>query len=143
MRCQGFSVVMIASLILALFSAIPAQPAFAEGTVYSVVEDKADDGGGSLGGEMPDGVGGPDPFGYTYIDSVEPGGPTYSWWDISGTGTDMGLSDDSYYWSITLPFTFDFYGTGYTEVAVGSNGVIYFMDVYLGLTNVCLPGDPG
>jgi putative hemolysin len=87
--------------------------------------------------------GGPDPFGYTYRDSTEVDGPAYSWIEINATGTDMGLSDDSYFWPIDLPWYFDFYGTLYNQVAVGSNGTIYFIDSYLGYLNVCLPGDGG
>jgi len=85
-------------------------------------------------------TGGPDPFGYTYLDSAAPGGPVYAWNDISGTGVDMALTDDSHYYSIALPFDFDFYGATYNQVAVGSNGTVYFEDEYLGLANVCIPG---
>ncbi len=85
-------------------------------------------------------VGGPDTFGYTWIDSNEPDGPVFDWMDISGTGTSMGLSDDSYFFPIDLPWTFDFYGTGNTQIAVGSNGTVYFEDAYLGLANGPIPG---
>jgi len=84
------------------------------------------------------GTGGPDDFGYTWIDSNEPGGPTFNWIEISGTGTDMLLEDDNYFWGI--PFSFQFYGVDYDTIAAGSNGVVYFKDWYLGLGNVSLPG---
>jgi hypothetical protein len=83
-------------------------------------------------------TGGPDDFGYEWIDSAEPGGPVFNWVEISGTGTDMLLTDDDHYWGI--PFSFTFYGTTYDTIAVGSNGTVYFEDWYLGLGNVSLPG---
>lgn len=131
--------VVVASAAAVLVGMI-AQPVAAQGTAFTTVEDKSIDVGPGGSGAMPDSTGGPDPFGYTFIDSAEPGGPTFDWYDISTTGTDMGLTDDSHFYPITLPFTFDFYGTGHTEIAVGSNGVVYFEDVYLGLANTCLPG---
>jgi hypothetical protein len=91
---------------------------------------------------IPEATGGPDPFGYTFIDSNEMDGPVFAWDDISGTGVAMMLSDDDYFWAIDLPFDFDFYGTTYNQIAVGSNGTVYFEDEYLGLANVCIPGVP-
>ncbi|NOZ61974.1 MAG: T9SS type A sorting domain-containing protein [Calditrichaeota bacterium] len=69
--------------------------------------------------------GGPDNFGYTWIDSDEPGGPTFNWIDISGTGTEIYLSDDDFY-SVTLPFTFSFYGENKTSLKISSNGYLTF-----------------
>jgi hypothetical protein len=86
------------------------------------------------------GQGGPDPCGYTFIDSDEPDGPSFDWIEISGTGTNLNLTDDSYYFPINLPFSFNFYDTDYTQVAVGSNGTIYFENLYMTLANVCIPG---
>jgi hypothetical protein len=85
-------------------------------------------------------TGGPDGFGYTFIDSNELAGPTFDWQDISATGTPLGLGDDDHIYPISLPFSFDFYGTAYTDLAVGSNGTVYFEDQYLGLANEAIPG---
>ena len=80
-----------------------------------------------------------DSFGYTCRDSNEPNGPAFNWIDISGTGTNMGLLDESHFFPITLPFTFDFYGTPRTEVAVGSNGTVYFQGTTMSFSNLVIP----
>ncbi len=114
--------------------------AFTAGATTVVNETKKP--GPSNTGPMPLATGGPDTFGYTYIDSNEAGGPAFSWIDISATGTDLGLTDDSSSDQFPIGFTFTFYGTDYTQVNVGSNGVVYFgTDNYLGYSNVCIPGD--
>ncbi|MGC8875202.1 MAG: carboxypeptidase regulatory-like domain-containing protein, partial [Chloroflexia bacterium] len=97
----------------------------------------------TTGGAWPDASGGPDPFGYTFSDSDEPGGPAFDWIEISGTGQNLGLGDDDSIFPLDLPFPFNFYGVDYNQIAVGSNGTVYFVDQYLGLSNVCLPGDGG
>jgi len=84
-------------------------------------------------------TGGPDCGDYTFIDSDEPDGPTFDWIEISKTGTNLNLTDDSYYFPLNLPFNFDFYGSNYNRLAIGSNGHIYFEDEYLGLDNTCIP----
>lgn len=45
--------------------------------------------------------------------------------DISGTGTDLGLLDDNFA-NAPIGFTFNFYGTDYTDCYVASNGYISF-----------------
>ena len=70
-------------------------------------------------------AGGPDAFGYTFIDSDEPGGPVFSWDDITGSGTSLSLGDDAYQ-DIALPFIFSFYGNGYSSVKISSNGYLTF-----------------
>ena len=72
--------------------------------------------------------GGPDVFGYFWIDSDEPGGPAFDWVDVSGSGTDViaALSDDNFGGPYQLGFDFIYYGNTYNEIYVGSNGMIGF-----------------
>ena len=71
-------------------------------------------------------TGGPDSFGYTYIDSTSAGGPTYNWIEITGTGTEiLPSSDDSYVTDIPLGFFFNFYGSDYSLVAISNNGLLF------------------
>ncbi len=73
-------------------------------------------------------AGGPDLFGYVWIDSDEPGGPVFAWQEVSGTGTDVasGLGDDNFVGPISLGMDFTFYGNTYHQVYIGSNGIIGF-----------------
>lgn len=84
----------------------------------------------------------PDSFGYTCIDSNEAGGPQFDWIDISSSGINLNMTDDSYAYPINLPFNFNFYGTDHSQVAVGSNGTVYFDNAYLGLSNSLIPSSP-
>src|SRR5439155_15501806 len=81
--------------------------------------------------------GGPDAFGYVYDDEGEPG-VVYSWTDgitltripdtywqatrtVSGTSTlDDGVMTD------TMPFSFNFYGTSYSQIHISTNGNVHF-----------------
>ncbi len=83
-------------------------------------------------------TGGPDSFGYHFIDSDEAHGPTYSWSDISSTGTATGISDDGEE-NIPLPFTFWFYGDAYTQVTVGDGALLFGTDDTISNRNACLP----
>ena len=76
-------------------------------------------------------VGGPDSFGYRYIDSTAPGGPQFDWIDISQTGTScimFGVNswagDDNFSEPIPLGFDFPFYGSSYSNAHVDVNGEI-------------------
>ena len=87
-----------------------------------------------------DGFGGPDAYGYSWIDSNEPGGPAYNWVDISATGTVVtGLSDDNVVGPFPIGFTFPFYGEDKTEFWVNSNGTIGFTSTYITLSNYSIP----
>lgn len=84
-------------------------------------------------------VNGPDPGGYTVTDSNQAGSPQFYWREISGTGTRLFLTDESYFYPISLPFTFHFYGAGQTNITVGSNGTIHFDNAYQGYVNAPIP----
>ncbi len=91
--------------------------------------------------------GGPDVFGYIFEDSTEPGGPAYTWEEISATGselTDSSNYDDSYLGPIPIGFDFTYYGNTYTDLYVSSNGYISFGAGYGTIPGGMLPdtGDP-
>ena len=88
---------------------------------------------------MPLSVGGPDAFGYTWIDSDELGGPTYGWVDISGVGTVISLGDDSNLGPFALGFPFNYYGSVFTDIRVASNGFATFTSTSGSLSNVAIP----
>ncbi len=77
------------------------------------------------GASPPRGQGGPDEFGHIWIDSDEPGGPTFDWVDITSLGTALNLGDDDSE-RVSLPFGFPFYGETKTSVLVSSNGYLTF-----------------
>lgn len=78
-------------------------------------------------------AGGPDAYGYTWITSLDPGGPTYSWIDITsraGVQTVTGLADDNSAPSmISLGFNFHYYWNDYSQLKVGSNGWLGFNNI--------------
>ncbi len=80
------------------------------------------------GPEVVYNAGGPDSYGYYWLDSDESGGPTYGWIDISTTGTDItsGLTDDNSIGPYPIGFGFPYYDQVYTEFYVSSNGFIGF-----------------
>ena len=76
-------------------------------------------------------TGGPDTFGYRFIDSTALSGPEFNWIDISNTGTssimygvDSWAGDDNFSEPIPLGFSFPFYGNNYTTAYVDVNGEI-------------------
>jgi len=75
-----------------------------------------------------DEFGGPDEYGYTYIDSWEdPEGPVFEWIEISDVGTNVTIGDDDYTDPpIALPWPFNYYGNAYNDVFICSNGYLSF-----------------
>jgi hypothetical protein len=77
------------------------------------------------------GAGGPDTFGYIYVDSdtSAPNAPTFNWIDISGSGTLVtGLGDDNVVGPFPVGFNFPYYWYQVNSFYVGSNGYIGFGD---------------
>jgi hypothetical protein len=63
------------------------------------------------GPPVTEGQGGPDGFGYRWLDRDEPGGPAFAGEDITGTGTLLELSgDDASSAPVALGFDVPFYG---------------------------------
>ena len=95
-----------------------------------------------VGTPQTEGAGGPDLFGYKWIDSDEPGGPIFNWIDISATGTAVvGLGDDDFQGPFPIGFTLSYYGNDYTEFYICSNGFLGFGPTagYNFLSNVQIP----
>ncbi len=100
---------------------------------------KPDDANQPIYPPMPLNQGGPDIFGNIWIDSDEPGGPSYSWVDISGSGTPVSLTDDSFAGPIDMGMNFYFYGTDYSQIYIGSNGIVSFGAGTNSYSNINIP----
>jgi hypothetical protein len=92
--------------------------------------------------------GGPDPWGYTWKDSNEPGGPVYNWIDILGEGaTEVKLlQDDNIRGPFPINFNFHYYWYDVDQFYVGSNGYISFQfgnlaSPFFSLPNSATPND--
>jgi len=77
-----------------------------------------------LGNTSRSHTGGPDGFGYMWIDSDTTGGPVFQWVNATD-GTIIGTGDDEYF-TVPIDFTFNYYGFDYDTVYVGTNGIIGF-----------------
>lgn len=94
----------------------------------------------SFPGYTSKGQGGPDSYGYTWIDSEEPGGPEWSYTDISETGTLVeGLGDDQMAGPFELGFNFHYYGETHNQFWISSNGVISFNNQMIPFYNQPIP----
>lgn len=85
------------------------------------------------------GDGGPDAFGYRWVDSDAPGGPAFAWEEVAHLGTRLfGGADDSVA-TVPLPFPFTFYGRAYSSVNVCTNGFLSFVSRDTTFANTDLP----
>ena len=76
-------------------------------------------------------VGGPDPFGYRWMDNngTGPAGPAFDWADITQVGELLPLAgNDEVSAPIPIGFHFPFYGNLFTTVRVCTNGWVSFND---------------
>lgn len=103
-----------------------------------------------------EGQGGPDAFGYKWIDSDESNGPAYSWTDISSSGTLVSSwiptgtfepKDEGYAGPFPLGFNFKFYGNVKSQIYINANGYLHFSPVTINtftnsqIPNVAAPND--
>ena len=82
--------------------------------------------------------GGPNSYGYTWLDSDTTGGPLYNWIEISGIGTKILDSewkapntwrkDDGTAGPFALGFQFTYNDTTYDSIYVGTNGILSFTE---------------
>ena len=91
-------------------------------------------------------TGGPDNFGYTFIDSNDDLSlkSYYPWIEIKDTGTkitswDTGGCDDRYKTGIPLGFDFNYYGNNYNKVNIMTNGWISFASYQTWYPGVTFP----
>jgi bacillopeptidase F len=83
--------------------------------------------------------GGPDEFGYLWLDSNEPNGPTFSWVDISGFGQEITMTDDQNSGPFNLGFEMPFYDALHSSIRVCSNGWISFSSTSQSYNNANIP----
>jgi uncharacterized repeat protein (TIGR01451 family) len=70
-----------------------------------------------------------DSYGYSFKDSNTLGGPVYNWIEINQTGTKILPQDsnwDAYVENVGIGFQFNFYGIDYSQLNVGSGGLLAF-----------------
>ncbi|MCX7757176.1 MAG: hypothetical protein N2166_02540, partial [candidate division WOR-3 bacterium] len=102
----------------------------------------------TLSESVTKGGGGPDAYGYRYIDNdtVAPNAPVFRWIDISTVGTRVtGLMDDNVVGPFPIGFSFPYYWYRVNSFYVSSNGYISFSDNFNGshpFSNVPNPARP-
>lgn len=110
------------------------------GGTRSIDVQKGNDGYDGTGYPIVLGAGGPDEFGYVWIDSDEEGGPKFNYIDISTTGSPIwGLSDDNIVGPFNIGFEFSYYGENKAQFWVNSNGAVGFTSTKITLGNTSIP----
>jgi len=102
------------------------------------VGDKGTDG--PVGVAQTAGEGGPDAFGYRWVDSRSSGGPAFRWVDVVSPGNLLPISGDEQMSELLpLGFTFPFYDRKFTRVRVSTNGYLSFGNNVAAFLNSGLP----
>ncbi|HEX37581.1 MAG TPA: hypothetical protein ENG70_01785 [Candidatus Cloacimonetes bacterium] len=84
--------------------------------------------------------GGPDAYGYMWVDSNDPGGPDFEWVDISAVGTSVSFThNDHAAGPYNIGFDFKFYGETYDEFIINPNGWIGFGSDWTDWHNYSIP----
>lgn len=79
------------------------------------------------GVSVKSGFGGPDEFGYSWVDNDLMTGVTFDWVDISGIGSQISFSDNANgNTQVNLPFEFPFYGVMKDNIRISVNGFASF-----------------
>lgn len=91
-------------------------------TLLAVEPAKSADPPPQAVGHPANATGGPDGFGYTFFDQND--GCTFSFVDISATGTFIVDGDDTSSGPVALSAPFDIYGTAFNSLVMASNGYI-------------------
>jgi len=82
----------------------------------------------TVSGDPSGGPSGPDAYGYYAYDTGDGWtgqAPVYDWFEIAGLGNEITAIDaDAAVTTLSLPFTFRYYGTDYTSISVCSNGFV-------------------
>ncbi len=107
------------------------------------LEKGSTEGDGEGIAELDD-FGGPDGYGYKWIDSDEMQGPSYTWYDIDVLGEYSTAADADEAWqTVTIPFDFPFYDQVYNEVTICANGYLHFGDPESDWSNSTIPDPDG
>ncbi len=83
-------------------------------------------------------TGGPDTYGYSWIDSDTTDGPAYAWVAETG-GTPCSFSSYDDYEKVELPFPFRFYENTYDSLYICTNGYVSFGAGYTSYSNTSIP----
>jgi hypothetical protein len=85
----------------------------------------------------PQATGGPDHYGYTWSDV------TIDWIEISATGVQATFpnADDSYTTAIGIGFNFKFYENTYSQLYIGTNGIVVFSPTTAYFLEALIPED--